>query len=323
MIVITGAAGFIGYNLLLSLKDKYNIVAIDNNIIRLVERKHQNIKYLSVEDSYIWLQFNAPQIKYVIHLGARTDTTEKNTKIFKKLNLDYSKFIWSFCSEEKIPLIYASSAAVYGDGFYGFNDDEPIFNWRYYPLNPYGESKYFFDKWVIYDQIGENDDEIKSPPFWAGLRFFNVYGYHEEHKNHMASVVWHFYNQMKKTGKAYLFKSYRVDYPHGCQMRDFIFVDDIVDVIKWFMDGDYKSGIYNVGTGKPRTFNDVAIAISNSLGISLKLSYIDMPDNIRQSYQYFTKANIKKLRSAGYKKEFTSLENGVDKYIKFLENENR
>lgn len=313
MIVITGAAGFIGYNLLLSLRGMYDIVAIDNNIGRLVERGHENITYLSVEDSYLWLGMNVPRIEYIIHLGARTDTTEKDQEIFNRLNLTYSKFIWSFCAEENIPLIYASSAAIYGDGEFGFDDD--LVEDCLTPLNQYGWSKLLFDSWAL--------DQEKKPPYWTGLRFFNVYGPHEDHKGRMASVVWHFYNQIKETGGVKLFKSHMDECEHGEQMRDFIFVRDIINVIFWFMLGNKKpSGIYNLGTGVARSYNDLAKAIFKSLGKETKIQYIDMPEDIRDSYQYFTEANIKSLRRNGYDKNFYGLEEGIDFYIKQLENEN-
>lgn len=313
MIVITGAAGFIGYNLLLSLRGMYDIVVIDNNIGRLVRKGHKNITYLSVEDSYLWLGMNTPRIEYIIHLGARTDTTEKDQEIFNRLNLTYSKFIWSFCSEENIPLIYASSAAVYGDGELGFDDD--LVEDCLTPLNPYGWSKLLFDSWAL--------DQEKKPPYWTGLRFFNVYGPHEDHKGRMASVVWHFYNQIKETGGVKLFKSHVNDCEHGEQMRDFIFIRDIINVIFWFMLGNKKpSGIYNLGTGVARSYNDLAKAIFKTLGKKEKIQYIDMPEDIRSSYQYFTEANIRSLRKNGYDNDFHSLEDGVDTYIKLLENEN-
>lgn len=310
MIVITGAGGFIGFNVLLkSFYGMFDIIAVDNKINRLINRGLNNIKYLSVEDSYLWLQFNASAIKYVIHLGARTDTTEKNAEIFDRLNLNYSKFIWSFCAEEKIPLIYASSAAVYGDAELGFS--ERIEPEGLYPMNPYGWSKLRFDAWAM--------DQNKTPPFWAGLRFFNVYGPYEDHKGRMASVVWHFYNQIKETGKVKLFKSHRDDYLHGYQIRDFIYVRDIVNVILWFFFGKHPSGIYNLGTGKGRTYNDLAKAIFKSLGKEENIEYIDIPEDIRDSYQYFTQAEMTKLRSIGYNIEFMSLEEGIDLYVKFLE----
>jgi ADP-L-glycero-D-manno-heptose 6-epimerase len=316
MIVITGAGGFIGYNMLKSLYGMYDIVAVDNNIGRLVKRGLQNITYLSVEDSFLWLQFNAPAIEYVIHLGARTDTAEKDVRIFDQLNVNYSKFIWTFCTEERIPLIYASSAAVYGDGALGFSDGE--LEW-YHPLNPYGLSKFRFD---IFADL-QKSEENSTPPFWAGLRFFNVYGPHEDHKGRMASVVWHLYNQVKETGGVKLFKSHRDDYMHGYQMRDFIYVRDVVNVILWFMmRASRTSGIYNLGTGKARTYNDLAKAIFKSLGKEENIQYIDMPEDIRDSYQYFTEAPMDKLRNAGYDKEFRNLEDGIDEYITLLEDEN-
>ena len=323
MIVVTGGAGFIGYNLVKKLIETGHkeIVVIDNgwdNIQRFQIRAVKDIlvgfdkvECMTVEDSFLWLGMNVSKIKHVIHLGARTDTTEKNEKIFNELNIRYSKFIWSFCAKNNIPLIYASSAAVYGDGRLGFNDD--TVEQYLTPLNPYGWSKLLFDDWVSVQD--------ETPPHWAGLRFFNVYGPYEEHKDRMASVVWHFYNQIKETDKVNLFKSHKEDCEHGEQKRDFIYVQDIVDAIFWFM-SKTPFGIYNLGTGKARSYNDLAKAIFKSLGKEENIQYIDMPEDIRDSYQYFTEANLRNLRSTGYNKVFTSLESGIDKYIKLLENEN-
>ena len=322
MIVITGAAGFIGYNVFKSLKGLYDIVTVDNvPHLRGVSNLtyHDNVQHLTVEDSYLWLPFNASKIEYVIHLGARTDTTEKDEKIFQRLNLNYSKFIWNFCTENQIPLIYASSAAVYGDGTFRFSDDDdPTFEWDYFPLNPYGESKYWFDKWVVHEQV----EEEKTPPFWVGLRFFNVYGPYEDHKGRMASVAWHFYNQIKETGGVKLFRSHKEFCEDGEQMRDFIYVRDIVNVIFWFIMGNRKSGIYNVGTGKARSYNDLAKAIFRTLGKKENIEYIDIPEDIRDSYQYWTEAEMDKLLSIGYDYPFATLEYGIEDYIKILENEN-
>lgn len=323
MIVITGAAGFIGYNVLNSLRGLYEIVAVDNNIGRLIEREHEGITYLSVEDSYLWLEFNAPRIEYVIHLGARTDTMETDVELFNRLNLNYSKFIWNFCSNHQVPLIYASSAAVYGDGGFDFSDKLDC-DWDYSPLNQYGESKYQFDIWVR-DQLNlDNDDcvEVNEPPFWAGLRFFNVYGPHEEHKGKMASVIWHLYHQIKETGGVELFRSHKYECDDGEQMRDFIYVNDIVKVIFHFVMTQKASGIYNLGTGYARSYNDLARAIFRCLGIKENISYIDIPIEIRDSYQYFTEAVMGKLKKIGYRNNFTSLEDGIELYIKYLENEN-
>jgi len=329
MIVITGAAGFIGYNVLNSLRNLYDIVAVDNKIERLALWNairydgHDNITYLNVEDSYLWLEFNAPKIERVIHLGARTDTMETDWKVLERLNLNYSKFIWNFCTENKIPLIYASSAAVYGDGTFRFSDDDdPNYEWDYYPLNQYGESKYLFDKWVVQDQIDREYGKENAPPVWQGLRFFNVYGPHEKHKGKMASVVYHFYNQIKETGGVKLFRSHKEFCEDGEQMRDFIYVRDIVNVIWFFLMKDNPSGIYNLGTGKARTYNDLARAVFHSLGIKENISYIDTPIEIRESYQYWTEAEMEKLKGIGYDTQFTRLEEGIDLYIKHLEEKN-
>ena len=318
MIIITGAAGFIGYNVLKSLIGMYDIVAIDNNIERLViwnsirKDGHENITYLTVEDSYLWLGLNHPKIEGVIHLGARTNTMETDIDVLNRLNLNYSKFIWNFCTENKIPLIYASSAAVYGEATFGFSEHlEPE---SLEPLNLYGESKLNFDAWVL--------DQKEQPPKWQGLRFFNVYGPHEDHKGKMASVVWHFYNQIKETGGVKLFKSHKYNCEDGEQMRDCIYVKDIINVIWWFLMTERESGIYNLGTGNARSYNDLASAVFYSLGKKENISYIDTPIEIRDSYQYFTEAEMGKIKRLGYRTKFTSLEEGINKYIMYLNNEN-
>jgi ADP-L-glycero-D-manno-heptose 6-epimerase len=209
-------------------------------------------------------------------------------------------------------LIYASSAATYGDGEEGFDDEKTIFNLK--PLNPYGISKQIFDEWVL--------EQEQKPPFWAGLKFFNVYGFGEAHKGKMASVAFQIYNQIKETGEVKLFKSHRADFADGEQKRDFIYVDDIVDVCIFLCENRIQSGIYNVGTGKACSFNDLAKAVFKSLGKPEKISYIDTPIKIRDKYQYFTEAKVFKLRMIGYDKEFHELEDGVSKYIKKLKYEN-
>lgn len=329
MIVVTGGAGFIGYNLVKRLIETghEDVVVVDNNIGRIVERKHQNITYLSVEDSYMWLGFNGNAIKSVYHLGARTDTMETNTELLKYLNTNYSKFIWNFCTDFKIPLIYASSAAVYGDGELGFSEDlEPE---RLNPLNEYGWSKLDFDHYALGNSNGDAvycvDGKKNAPPHWFGFRFFNVYGQHEDHKGKMASVIWHLYNQIRETGEAKLFKSHRDDYMHGYQMRDFISVNDVINVMSLTHQIRHAmpSGIYNLGTGKPRTYNDLALAIFKSLGLPVNISYIDTPREIRDSYQYFTGADMTRLIHAMGGYDFMTLETGIDIYIKQLQYENR
>jgi ADP-L-glycero-D-manno-heptose 6-epimerase len=317
MIVVTGGAGFIGYNLVKKLIETghKDIVVVDNHISRIVSRGHQNITYVSVEDSYLWLGFNGNTIKMVYHLGARTDTMETDEKILNTLNINYSKFIWELCTDFKIPLIYASSAAVYGNGDLGFSEE--LMPEKLQPLNQYGMSKLVFDNWV--------ETRETAPPYWLGLRFFNVYGNHEEHKGRMASVIWHLYNQIKESGEAKLFKSHRDDYMHGYQMRDFISVEDVVGILYLLKNimHSMSPSIYNLGTGKARTYNDLAQAIFKSLGLPVNISYIDTPVEIRDSYQYFTEADMGNFlwKFGGYK--FLELEEGIDLYIKQLQNENR
>lgn len=316
MIVVTGGAGFIGYNLVKKLIETghKDIVVVDNNYNKPASRGFVGVKYMNVEDSYLWLGFNKYDIEMVYHLGARTDTTETNTELLERLNTNYSKFIWNLCTEVQVPLIYASSAAVYGEGIRGFSED--IDTDYLLPLNHYGWSKLVFDNWV--------ETRETAPPYWQGLRFFNVYGNHEDHKGRMASVIWHLYNQIKETGEAKLFKSHREDILHGYQMRDFISVEDVVGILYLLKNimHSMSSGIYNLGTGKARTYNDLAQAIFKSLDKDVNISYIDTPEEIRDSYQYFTEADMGNFlwEFGGY--DFLSLEEGIDLYIKQLQNEN-
>lgn len=317
MIVVTGGAGFIGQNLVMKLMELgyEDIVVVDNHFRYL----NEGVTYMSVEDSYLWLGFNKHNIDVIFHLGARTDTAEKDEKIFEHLNLNYSKLIWKQCTEARIPMIYASSAATYGDGEDGFDDEDSLLNLK--PLNPYGEYKQRFDMYALGNSMGWTPFE---PPYWYGFKFFNVYGLGEGHKGAMASVVWHFYNQIKTTGKVKLFKSH-VDWcGHGFQKRDFIHVNDIINVMIWTYNfrKDLPSEIYNLGTGVARTYNDLARAIFKSLGKQVNISYIDTPAEIRDSYQYYTQAKMDKLCSHMLWDGFITLEDGIDLYIKQLEHEN-
>jgi ADP-L-glycero-D-manno-heptose 6-epimerase len=254
-------------------------------------------------------------IDFIFHLGARTDTTEFDYSVLEKLNVEFSKNIWSYCVEKKIPLVYASSAATYGGGELGYNDDHEL-PFKLNPLNPYGRSKNEFDKWALQQTLNSELRTPNSPPFWYGLKFFNVYGPNEYHKGRMASVVFHSFNQIKSTGKVKLFKSHKPEYKDGEQLRDFVYVKDVVDICYWLMNERPASGLYNLGTGKARTFKDLVTAIFKSLDKATMIEYIDTPLDIRDKYQYFTEANMSKLQKEGYKGEFYSLEEGVKTYVK-------
>jgi ADP-L-glycero-D-manno-heptose 6-epimerase len=249
---------------------------------------------------------NHALIQFVFHLGARTDTTEFNYAIFEELNINYSKMVWNKCVEYGLPLVYASSAATYGSGELGYDDNHEL-PYILKPLNPYGESKNEFDKWAIKQE--------KQPYFWAGLKFFNVYGPNEYHKKRMASVIFHSFNQIKETGLVKLFKSHRNDYENGGQLRDFVYVKDLVNVCIFLMLHRQHSGLYNLGTGQARTFYDLAAATFKALNLAPNIEYVDMPEDIRDKYQYFTEANMEKLKSIGYTDKFYSLEDGVFDYV--------
>ena len=312
IILITGAAGFIPSCLAHRLfKEGHDLVLVDSFHF---PEKNKNIEGLSSckrierDDLFTWIEENEPAIDFVFHLGARTDTTETKKHIFDKLNVEYSQDIWRYCTLEDIPLIYASSAATYGLGEYGFVDDHEIVN-SLKPLNAYGDSKNNFDKWAL--------KEFMSPPAWYGFKFFNVFGPNEYHKGRMASVVFHFYNQLIKTGEVNLFKSHKNDYKNGEQTRDFIYVDDLINVMLHFHDNEREinNGLYNIGTGNARTYNDLAKAIFKAVGKDPVINYIDTPEDIREKYQYFTEADMTKVKSAGYEKAFISLEETVAHYV--------
>lgn len=311
MIVVTGAAGFIGSCLVSHLnKSGYNnIVAVDD-FSR--EDKNKNLigKTLTVKvprEGFIqWLKDYGDEVDFVFHIGARTDTAEFDKAIFDKLNLNYSKDVWKICSEMKIPLVYASSAATYGLGEFGYMDDHSIVP-KLKPLNPYGDSKNDFDKWMLQQDI--------QPPFWAGLKFFNVYGPNEYHKGRMASVIFHAFNQISKTGGMKLFRSHNPQYKDGEQLRDFVYVKDVVKVCLFLMENKPESAIYNLGSGKARTFLDLTKNTFKAMGKEENISFIDTPEDIRDKYQYFTEADMSKLIGSGYDKGFTSLEDGVKDYL--------
>jgi ADP-L-glycero-D-manno-heptose 6-epimerase len=324
-IVITGAAGFIGSCLVSFLNNAgyQNLILVDDFSKHEKDGNLQGkvfSKKIEREVFFDWLKKENPEIHFFYHIGARTDTTEFEYAIHEHLNVDYSKKVWNYCSKDNIPLVYASSAATYGGGELGYRDDENIIP-DLKPLNPYGISKNEFDKWAL-------KQEKNHPPKWAGLKFFNVYGPNEYHKARMASVIFHSYNQIKKNGFVKLFKSHKKEFKDGEQLRDFIYVKDVLKICFWFLECWQKdpetfiSGIYNVGTGKARSFNDLVRATFSALDKPTQIKYIDMPEDIRETYQYFTEADMNKILSAGYLQPFYSLEQGVHDYVRnFLSQE--
>lgn len=311
MIVVTGAAGFIASFFVQKLNQEgyEDVVLVDDFSILSKKANWENLTYcekIHRDQFFSWLEENEKQIQFVFHLGARTDTAELDTAILDELNLNYSQQLWRLCVKYGLPLVYASSAATYGTGEHGFVDKHELVK-KLKPLNHYGVSKNKFDKWML--------SEVKRPYFWAGLKFFNVYGPNENHKGRMASVVWHTFNQVSETGAMKLFRSHNEDYKDGEQLRDFIYVKDVAEVLYFFMHHRKDSGLYNLGTGKARTFLDLATATFSAMGKKSNISFIDTPEDIREKYQYFTEANIDKLRAIGYETEFTSLEEGVKDYI--------
>ena len=312
MIVVTGAAGFIGSCLVKKLNEEqfYDLILVDDFSNPQKNKNLEGLKFsfhVHRNNFMDWIDKNHVRIQFVFHIGARTDTTETNTEIFRELNLEYSKNVWKKCVEYGLPLVYASSAATYGNGQFGYDDNHDVVE-KLQPMNPYGVSKNEFDKWVL--------KQKRQPYFWAGLKFFNVYGPNEYHKGRMASVVWHSYNQLKNTGKIKLFRSHNPEFEDGKQMRDFIYVKDVIDVCYFLMHHRKNSDIYNVGTGKSQSFLDLANAVFYVTGIEKNIEFIDTPQDIRENYQYFTEAKIDKLKSIGYNKEFKNLKEGVFDYVK-------
>ncbi|MCK4989714.1 MAG: ADP-glyceromanno-heptose 6-epimerase [Bacteroidales bacterium] len=312
MIVVTGAAGFIGSNLIAGLNQSgYRDLLLVDDFSRPDRERNYAEKQFSAlldrRDFFSWIRENHRQVQIVIHLGARTDTAEFSWEVFLELNLDYSKDVFNLCVEYGLPMIYASSAATYGLGEHGYLDSHELVP-GLQPLNPYGRSKNEFDRWVL--------EQEEKPFFWAGLKFFNVYGPNEYHKGRMASVVYHAFNQIRETGGMKLFRSHHPDFGDGEQARDFIYVKDVVDVIIYVMENRPESGLYNLGTGKARTFGDLVTSTFHAMDMEPLISFVDTPEDIRDKYQYFTEADMAKLRRVGYDKPFTSLEAGVMDYTR-------
>lgn len=311
-IVVTGAAGFIGSCLAgyLNQQGLTDLILVDAFGNADKDRNLQGKQYtckVERETFFDWLEQHQPRLRCIFHIGARTDTTEFDYSIHEHLNVEYSRKIWNYCTEKQVPLVYASSAATYGAGELGYEDSHALIP-RLQPLNPYGVSKNEFDKWVL--------QQTTHPPFWAGLKFFNVYGPNEYHKARMASVIFHSFNQIRANGVVKLFKSHRPDYKDGQQLRDFVYVKDLLKVCYWLMVHQPASAIYNLGTGKARSFEDLAKATFAGLGLTPNIVFIDMPEDIRDKYQYFTEADMRKLRDAGYEDGFYSLEEGVGDYVR-------
>ncbi|WP_276348544.1 ADP-glyceromanno-heptose 6-epimerase [Daejeonella sp. JGW-45] len=312
MIIVTGAAGFIGSCLVQKLNDEgfYDVILVDDFSNPGKNKNFEGKRYsgqVHRDDFPEWLRRNQLLVQFVFHIGARTDTTETDVELFDRLNLNYTKEVWNICVEFGLPLVYASSAATYGLGEHGYDDDEnkiPLLK----PLNPYGDSKNEFDKWALVQE--------KKPYFWAGLKFFNVYGPNEYHKGRMASVIFHTFNQIKNTGTMKLFQSHHPDFRDGEQMRDFVYVKDVIDVLYFLMHHRKDSGVYNLGSGSARTFLDLAKNTFKALERPVDISFIPTPEDIREKYQYFTEASMEKLRSIGYPKPFHTLEEGVADYVK-------
>lgn len=312
MIVITGAAGFIGSCLVQKLNNEgfFDLILVDDFSNPEKNKNFEGKRFTKTvhRDEFIpWLRENQLLVDFVFHIGARTDTTEMDVALFNRLNLHFTQEIWKVCVEFGLPLVYASSAATYGLGEHGYDDDHskiPLLK----PLNPYGDSKNDFDKWAL--------AQDRKPYFWAGLKFFNVYGPNEYHKGRMASVIFHAHKQILETRGMKLFKSHHPEFKDGEQMRDFVYVKDVVSVLYFLMHHRKNSGIYNLGSGKARTFVDLANATFASIQLKPKITFIDTPVDIRDKYQYFTEANMAKIRSIGYDLPFHTLEDGVADYVK-------
>ena len=316
MIVVTGAAGFIGSCLVAHLNEKgyhelWLVDDFENYPQKLPNLEGKSYSRKSERSTFLQdLRESKTAPSLIFHMGARTDTAEQDVALFDKLNLNYTKALWNYCAEFGLPLVYASSAATYGGGELGYDDRHDVVE-QLQPLNPYGRSKNDFDKWAL--------AQTQQPPRWFGLKFFNIYGPNEYHKGRMASVVWHAFRQVQETGAMKLFRSHRPDIEDGQQSRDFVYVKDLCQVLSWLAfeaEVSASNGLYNLGTGQARPFLDLVNAVFSALGLPSKISFIDTPADIRDTYQYYTQAEMRKLQSAGYPFNFHSLETGIEDYVK-------
>ncbi|MCF8224542.1 MAG: ADP-glyceromanno-heptose 6-epimerase [Bacteroidales bacterium] len=311
MIVITGAAGFIGSNIITALNQRNyrDLILVDDFSSELKQKNYAGKDYTDIihrTEFFKWLQQKHHLVQFIIHMGARTDTAEFNWEVLNELNLEYSKNIWSACLEYGLPLVYASSAATYGLGELGYNDSHDLVP-SLKPLNPYGRSKNEFDRWVL--------NQARGPYYWAGLKFFNVYGPNEYHKGRMASVVLQAYSQIQKTGKMKLFRSHHPEFRDGEQSRDFIYVKDVAEVVIRLMESRKAKGIYNIGTGNASTFLELVSHTFEALKMDPVIEFIDTPEDIRDKYQYFTRAEMNKLAETGLDLSFAGLKEGIFDYV--------
>lgn len=312
MIVITGGAGMIGSMIAWQLNQdgRDDLVIVDRQRHaeqwqNLCHRRYAD--YLDKDELLPWLDKHPDKVDGIIHMGAISATTERDWNRLLEDNIRYSQHLWQWCTRHDVPFLYASSAATYGGGEQGYSD-EGIEGLR--PLNAYGYSKHFFDQWAL--RRAESD---KTPPLWGGFKFFNVYGPNEYHKERMASVALHSYNQFRDSGTVKLFRSDRPEVADGMQLRDFVYVKDAAAAVTWFLNSSATSGIFNIGTGQARSFKDLASAVMESAGHAPDITWIDMPDDLKGKYQYYTQADMGKLRAAGYDRPFHTLEQGVRDYV--------
>lgn len=314
-LLVTGAAGFIGSRFVALHGGGRPLISVDEKRHIGTRPEHAGIDFGTLvdrDDLPAWLAAEKPALSGVVHLGACTDTTELDVAYLTRVNLEYTQMLWKHAAAQRIPFVYASSAATYGDGALGYDDADELTP-RLRPLNPYGESKLQFDVWALGEERAG-----RTPPAWSGFRFFNVYGPGERHKGKMASVVLHAFDQIRAGGEVTLFRSHRPGIADGEQKRDFVFVDDVVDVLDFALRTPLARGIYNLGTGTARTFLDLVRATFAALGEPERIRFVDTPEAIRERYQYFTEARMDRLRAAGWTRPFTSLEDGVARYVAWL-----
>jgi ADP-L-glycero-D-manno-heptose 6-epimerase len=314
-LLVTGAAGFIGSRFVARHGRGRRLISVDQRDHFAMHEEHRGIDFGHVVDRDElagWLARERPALAGILHLGACTDTTELDVAYLTRVNLAYSQMLWRHATEHRVPLVYASSAAVYGDGALGYDDADALTE-RFHPLNPYGDSKLQFDVWALGEERAG-----RTPPAWSGFRFFNVYGPGERHKGKMASVILHAFDQIRASGEVTLFRSHRAGIADGEQKRDFVSVDDVVDVLDFALTKPLPRGIYNLGTGTARTFLDLVRATFRALAAPERIRFVDTPEAIRERYQYFTEARMGRLRAAGWTRPFTPLEDGVARYVDWL-----